>query len=358
MSLNQWTAPPTGPYLGRWFCLVAGVLLLGAVGFCQLSEQVTAGPPEVGRLPDTVIGQADTHYRAGRLPQAEELYRLALTRAAAEERRHCYERLLAIYVQVGRLDQAITLGEQYADWLRTTGPLARARELLLDLGAWYLTLGHHASAESFLRRGMSEVKNLPLSPARRGNALTQLALAVERQGNRVRAAGAWQQVKDFAQRQLNRPPGEVSPQDRIAYARGMVEYFRFHHESTKVPLFLEIQLTEQNRLADWTGKRDTLRLLAANLAAQQDYAEAAKRLREALQVHEKRDPLDRFVRANIACELAAVQQRQGLAAAALQTRQSAIADYKTLWVVRANRPLSPGLALDRSRRRAVGRPPA
>src|SRR5262245_2610590 len=73
----------------------------------------------------SVLRQADEHYQAGRLPQAEAAYRRALVRSGGD-RRHCYERLLTIYTLAGRQDQGVTLGLEYERWLRAEGDLARA----------------------------------------------------------------------------------------------------------------------------------------------------------------------------------------------------------------------------------------
>src|SRR5262249_24087194 len=87
-----------------------------------------------------------------------------------------------------------------------------AREVGLDLGRWYLALGHYADAEPHLRRALADVKGVkPLPPARQITGLTYLALAAEKQGERDPATTAWPAVETV-------PP---APLDRRRPGRGL-----------------------------------------------------------------------------------------------------------------------------------------
>jgi CHAT domain-containing protein len=296
-----------------------------------LAAPAPAVPPEARALQST-LRQADDHYRAGRLPQAEELYRRALTRVAGEKRRHCSERLLLIYAQAGRQDRAIAVALPYERWLRRAGDRSRARDLALQVGGWYLDLGHYALAERHLRRGLADLEDDPLPPAQRATALAQVGVAAQRQGDRARAARTWQEVEKLTQKQLALPARELGLRQRIACARALAGCYRFRGETAKIVSLLEGLLPAYDRLADPDGKRDTLRLLAGHLAAAGQFARAQKHLREALHLQQRHHPSDRLTRADLACELAEVLERQeGQAGAAARVRQGASADYEVIW---------------------------
>jgi CHAT domain-containing protein len=330
MSANAPAAAAS--WIGRWAVRLAA-LALGA-GVCPVGlPGPSAAVSQTSRPPWDTLRQADDHYRAGRLPQAEGLYRSALSQAKGADRKRCYERLLAIYAQTGRQDQAIALGLRYADWLRATGGLARARELALDLGGWYLALGHYAAAEQQLRRGIADLEGIPLPPplqARQITALTQLGVAVEKQGDRARAASVWRQVEELAQGRLERPAQKITPRERLACVHGLVECYRFRGGLGKAIPLLEGLLPAYDTLEDPAGKRDTLRLLAGHLAAGRKFAEAEKRFQEALALHESHFPDDRLTRAELGCELADVLEQRGRTLEARQAREKAAGDYEAV----------------------------
>src|SRR4051812_29499299 len=166
------------------------------------SGAALAEPPGGNLALQRVLRQADTLYQEGKLPAAAELYGRASRLAAGEDRRRCFERLLAIYARVGRPDEAIRVGLEYDRWLGEAGEQSRARGLALEIGEWYLALGHSGAAERHLRRALADLPGAPLPPDRKVKALTGLALALERQGDRTRAGQAWRQVETFACAQL------------------------------------------------------------------------------------------------------------------------------------------------------------
>src|SRR5262249_34950738 len=138
-------------------------LVLG--GFCLGARPGPVVAQDRKRPTAETIRQAGRVYRADRLLPAEALYKSALAHTDGLERRHCLDRLLAIYVRVGRQDQAIRTGEAYARWLRRIGDLGRARELDLDLGRWYLALGHCRDAQKDPDRALADGTGGPPSPA-------------------------------------------------------------------------------------------------------------------------------------------------------------------------------------------------
>jgi CHAT domain-containing protein/tetratricopeptide (TPR) repeat protein len=282
------------------------------------------------------MGRADELYCADRLPQAEALYRQALAAAVGADRRRCFDRLLAIYVRVGRLDQAIQTGLAYSTWSRRTGDPERARELALDLGRWYLALGHYARAEPHLREALADINGAPLPPAREVAALAHLALAAEKQaekqGNRARANQAWGKVEAFARARLDDPRRDLDLPVRIECARRLADSYRFEGRPEKAVPRLEQVLPAFDALKepDPAGRRDTLRQLAGHLAALERHADAEKRLKEALALHQRHAADDRLTRADLSCELADAVERQGRAAEAADLRRQADKDYRAV----------------------------
>jgi CHAT domain-containing protein/tetratricopeptide (TPR) repeat protein len=292
-------------------------------------------------LAETIL-RADELYRAGRLLQAEELYRRSLPEAKGEDRGRCYERLLAIYSQVGRPDQTVGVGLEYEGWLRGAGDRGRAREAALEIGGGYLALGHYTDAEAALRRAVAEgAAGLP--DARKVTALTSLALAAEKRGRRDQADRAWRDVEEFARARLAGPSQEADPHRRLAYVRGLSECYRFQKRPAEAVPLLEAALPLYDRLDDRAGRRDALRALAGHLAADKRPGEAARRLRQALDAHREAAPDDRLTGAELKAELAKALEQQGRAADARDQRRQAEEDFKAVLERRSEgsaRPLS------------------
>src|SRR5262249_21346360 len=133
-------APPTLVWILASLC----VCLLGGA-----ARGVDEPSPEALR-------QAEKKYRAAALEEAERLFKIAVETRDSRQRRYCYDRLLAIYVRLGRFDLALKIGERYRAWLRESNDRVRIRELDLQLGEWYLALGQYREADPCLERSLSE----------------------------------------------------------------------------------------------------------------------------------------------------------------------------------------------------------
>jgi CHAT domain-containing protein len=317
------------------------VALLACAGALAATARARQAPSGPGLSPRQALTQANQWYEADQWLKAEGLYRWALPRLAGREQARCLERLLAIYVRLGRQDEAIRLGELYETKLWASEP-ARARELALDLGSWYLALGHAAAAEAPLRRALAEGKGQTLPAVRRVAALTYLAVAAERQGDRDRARLAWRQVEAFARAQLDAPAQKLDPRQRVALMRGLAESYRFLKRPRDAARLLESLLPLHDRLKDAAEKRETLRLLAGHLADDRRLDEAERRLREALTLHQKHKATDRLACGDLAADLAHVLKRRGRAKDAEPWRKQAVADYEA---VRSNDRAESGQAL-------------
>jgi CHAT domain-containing protein/Tfp pilus assembly protein PilF len=281
-----------------------------------------AHPPDPGKSLFDRFLQAEKHYRKGQFLEAEEFYRQALPEATGEDRGRCYERLLAIYSQVGRPDRTVVVGQEYEEGLRASGDSGRAREAALEVGGGYLALGHYADAEAPLRRALAEGGGALPGP-RRVTALTSLALVVEKQGRRDQAERAWRDVEAFARARL----AEADPR---AYVRSLSECYRFQKRPGDAVPLLEEALPLYDRLHDPAGQRDALRALAGHLAASKRFGDAARRLRQALDAHREAAPDDRLTRAELEAELTGVLEQQRPAKDARDVRRQAEADFKAV----------------------------
>src|SRR5581483_1281059 len=308
---------------------IGGVLL--ALGLIAWPAAMSGQPGDDSIL--ATLRRADALYHAGRILEAEPQYRRALRTRDNADRRHCYDRLLAIYAQVGRQDQAIRTGLEYLRWLRELNDQGRARLLELDLGRWYLGLGHHAAAEPHLREAIRDVKDSPVPAALRISALTCLAIAAEKQGLREQTARAWREVETFALARLNAPARELPLALRIECVRGLADCYRFQGRPAEAIPQLEQVLPLFDRLSkpDWAGQRDTLRQLVGHLLAVKRPADAEKRLREALDLHQRHahtDGDDPLLGAELSCELADVLERLGRTPEAVSLREQAARQYR------------------------------
>ena len=300
-----------------------GVLIVLALA---LGVAVPAAAEDSPLPPGQELLRAERLFRQGQLTEAERAYRRVLPTTAGSSRRLCYDRLLAIYARVGRPDQAIRIALDYEPWARRQQDFGRARELNLALGKWYLALGHGKDAEKYLRRVLEDGKH-PLLSGKRVTALTYLALAAERQGDRGRAAKHWGEVAEIARTRADYHRGNRAPRQRIDWAWRLAESCRFRGRPHEAIPRLERILPLYDRLNDRAGKRDALQLLASLLVDARREKDAERRLREALALQKDLGG-DKLVEADLGAALADVLERQGQVAAAEPLRRRAVRGYR------------------------------
>src|SRR5262249_6543120 len=187
------------------------------------------------------LTRAEQLYHDDRLLEAERLYAQALANLPEEERQRCYDRLLTVYVRLGRPDQVIRLGAGYEPWLVKRKDLARLRELKIELGGAYLALGHSREAETLLEEALGGPRfEGELPPGPRLTVLLRLALAAERRDDQARATRRWKDVEALARSRLETqpPPG---PQERIEVVRRLADSYRHQGRPAEaVPLVKEL----------------------------------------------------------------------------------------------------------------------
>jgi tetratricopeptide (TPR) repeat protein len=279
----------------------------------------------------SVLDRAERLYQDDHLQEAERLFRQGLPDETVEGQRRCYERLLAIYVRLARLDQAIQLGRRYRDWLRDHNQPVREREVMADQGKWYYLLGHLREAEQHLEQALDDTGPPPrLAGKKRLQALTYLAQCAEQRGRHERTSRCWREVEEEALARLAERPAEGS-RERAPIVWALADSYRYQKKHAPAIAQLKKLLPLHDDSEDWLGKRDTLRRLAAHQAADGDPRGAEASYLEALKLHDKYAPKDALTRGYLAHDLAnLLEPQKDRAADAKEWLARAIASYNTV----------------------------
>ena len=156
------------------------LLALAALAFLSVPERAAA------QSATELLERAETSYRRDELLDAERVFREALAVTTGTERRRCYERLMRIYVRVGRQDQAIRLAGPFEALLTEGHDEPRLRQLALEVAECYLALGHYPKAVAQFERSLTTVQEGGLRSRQKLAALTGLARTFELQKDRKR----------------------------------------------------------------------------------------------------------------------------------------------------------------------------
>ena len=297
------------------------------------------GQPASDPGPEAVFQQANKFFEAGKLLDAEPCYLAALKIEDPEKRRKCYDRLLGLYVRLGRQDQAIQIGRRYQDYLKSTGDDGPVRNIALQMGLCYQVLGHVETAATFLEKSLNEQSpGAPLSPALRLTALLTLATGADLRADKERAERFHRRLEKEALAQLVADP-PLSPRDRIDCTWKLAESYQARNFPAKALTYLNPLSKIHLELKDWAGQVETLRL-SGDLEVQLNHPEAAaKNYQSALELHEKHFPLDRLTAADLAKLLALVAKKEKRYKEEQTWRQQALVDYqKVLDDARRTRP--------------------
>jgi tetratricopeptide (TPR) repeat protein len=334
-AMSVWfKLPPASARCPHPLDAVRAVLL--ALGVAVPAGPVAAQPTDGSAS----VQQAEELYKKDRLLEAEKAYRVALETAAEADRPRCHDRLLAIYIRLGRLDLALHNAARYEDWLRRREPTARLRALLFEQGWCYFTLGHHEKAEDYLRRALEDSDLPPLPAEMRLTALMTRAQVAEQRGQRKQARERWSAVELLAAEQLARPEGDVPPADRLSCVWKLAE--SYYAQGKHAPAIDRLSALLKTNL-DPAARRTTLHHLARHYLRQKDYAAAEKALRGALAAHGEVENADELTRGDLAAALAGVLKRQSRSDDAAAWRDKASEAYRAvLREPRLGRPFQAG----------------
>ncbi len=125
------------------------------------------------------------------------------------------------------------MGQSYETFLRNQQEFTRRRELLLDIGSWYIALGHGKEAETYLLDAISaKGSGDPLPPGRTVIALTLLAQAAEKYGDHKRALEFWLDVERTAVAALAEPK-TLDDAQRVRLVWHLADSYRFQKQPDK-----------------------------------------------------------------------------------------------------------------------------
>jgi CHAT domain-containing protein len=303
----------------------------GDMGRCRLWLAVLVClAPVVARAQDgtDAFRRAEREFTAGRYAEAEPLYRRAAASGYDALRITCYQRLMQIYGRLGRLDLAIQSGLRCRELLQHGGAPDGLREVDLQVGECYLVLGHHRTADRYLKRALDPAApGEPLSALGRLTAMQLMARSAERSGDRERASRLWAGVENAALEQLDARRTALTLPQRIELVWNLSDSYRYHGRSGPAIELLLPLLAVHDRLGDRPAKRDTLRRLAGHYALRHQPERAEEYLRQALALNDDSGAAGRRLQGELTEELAEQVALQGRKEEAGRLRRQAAEAY-------------------------------
>lgn len=292
-------------------------LFIGALLLTVAAANASARP-----APDQALAQAERLYKQDRLAAAEPLYRIALE-GAKYERRRAFDQLLALYVRLGRHDQAIQTGRAYEQWLSGQKDNQRLLLLALQMGECYVKLNRWREGGRLVEESLAEPG---LRPAQQARALTLSAVIAEQGGGKQ--ADLWRKAEALARRCL--ADGDARAEDRLSCAACLAECYRRGKDAREAVTKLREVAEIQHRLKDPAGRRETLRLLAERHSALKQHAAAFRCLMGAADLHAEHFPEDRLTAGELCSSLAEAKERLGDRDGARRVRDAAIEHFRAV----------------------------
>jgi CHAT domain-containing protein/tetratricopeptide (TPR) repeat protein len=256
------------------------------------------------------------------LAKAGRLYRVAVQSTAPSVRRRSFDQLLMLESDRGQFDEVVRFGEDYRSWLTTIGDGSRAREVSVQVGLGYYSLGHYRRAERELVDALGDGNN-PLDPALQLGGLTELAHLAERYHNKAGATDRWRRVEKLALRQIE-TVGRANEVRLIEFTRRLADSYRFQERYPDALKRLEALLPIHEERKDPADKSTTVALIAAIQSLQGKPDEADKSLREAIRLRAEPGASDSLAEAELWADLADTQTARDLDEAARTSRVKAM----------------------------------
>jgi CHAT domain-containing protein/tetratricopeptide (TPR) repeat protein len=280
-------------------------------------------------------------FKADKLVESEQQFQAALRLARDDsERAACLERLPAVYVRMGRHDLAIECGLRYQRWLKERDP-KQWREWSVEVGRWYVTLGHTVAAETQLTQALADGSDPGLPDARRLEALLALARVAELRGNAAQTQRYWKEVETTAARRLLDGPEDQRERGELMWH--LAESLRYQQRGDEAIKKYNELLPVLRKLDDTAGQRNVLRRLAALHAGRGEAEKAERCLQDAHALPDDDKRPSRHARADIAAEMTDLLRRQpGRAEDAVRWRDRAAVAYRDLLTDHAPGPAAAG----------------
>ncbi|HEV2971141.1 MAG TPA: CHAT domain-containing tetratricopeptide repeat protein [Pirellulales bacterium] len=304
-------------------CLSTVVLLL--VGL----SSIFAAEPATAPADQTTVLRASAFFAAGRLVEAERMFRDVLAAVDAgslpkQELGHCLGPLVQIYRTWGRNDDALRMAERFRTFLQNAPKLdATIRQQQLDEIALQLVdiltaLNRSDDAEHYLADAIRANQSERGDPTRRLLLLMKSAQLAEAEGDSAKSRERWSQVVaegkvEVARVEKRELPAKVFPDCVAALS---VAYVALEDFSAAIEIkrkLLDVQIARKDRAAEVTTRSEigSLRLQDREFAAARDEFTAALAIEHKLAVGS-------LTEADLESRLAGVLQAQGFVSDAKQ----------------------------------------
>jgi CHAT domain-containing protein/Tfp pilus assembly protein PilF len=318
----------------RLSCLCLAWLLLAGPSAAQAPKKESAAP--VGSL----YLRAEKLYAENRLAEAEKLYRQGLT-GDFTLRRACLNRILPLYARLGRYDQAIRTAAAARPWLLEREEQDRLRLLSLQLGDYYLQLGHARTAEKHLGDALADGPGT-LARVHQVAAWSLRASAAGRLGESQRCRQLWARVERMARGLLEETDARLTPHERMDCLRNLVDSYRQRGLTDSALRELRTLYGLCLQQPDPATQRDVLRELAGLYAERKEHAAAYRCLLGALDRHRQQKDADLLTPGDLCRALARLAGKMRWRERAASWRARAVTFYEA--VLRNPRAGQPELA--------------
>lgn len=290
-----------------------------------LATVVSAQTPPTDSL--VHFKDAEQKYQAGKLFEAARLYHDLTLDDKSPHRDQAFNRVIAIYMQLGRCDQAIQTGNRYLAVLKQSGDAKTSRIVEVQMAACWWALGHHVAAEKLLMQAMGDsLDDFPL-PSQVG-AWELLAHCQAKRGDKDAARRSWRRIEDLVDRRLHKSATPVAERERVQLTGKLAESLRGQELFAQAEAALKSLAAVQDRLGDLAGKRDALKEMAALYREQMKLGEAEDALEEALKLHATLDKKAVIAEADLEAERAEILQLRKRSKDAKVWRDKAIDHYQ------------------------------
>jgi CHAT domain-containing protein/tetratricopeptide (TPR) repeat protein len=310
-------------------------LVLGATQFAAAADSAP-----VPRVDQATVLRAAAFFNAGRLVEAEPLYRAILAAVDAgslpqEELGHCLGPLVKIYFTLGRNDDALLVAERYRAFLQNATKFdAKVRqqeldEVLLELINILAGLARYDDAERQLAEAIDANRTRqPPDAMRRLLLLEKSALLAEAEEDRAKTRDRWGQVvaegqADIARVERHELPADALPDIAAAMTRADESIEDYPAAIAVQRKLLDRQIARQNRTRELQTRAEISRLDVEN----RDFAAARDELTLAV-AQARKAPGGLILAGDLLVQLAQVWHDQGFIIEAKQRWSEAAAIYE------------------------------
>lgn len=285
---------------------------------------------------------AAAHMKAGKLLQAERLYRKVLDQTSTElpgdrqVRVACECNLFDIYFRLGHYDKATRFGLKHKRHLLEHPHAQRLQTTNLRIAESYYALAHYSLARKFAEELLSMSGSQPLDPVEKMQALTLLANVAQQRGEVRTEKRRWDEAEQFGKQILGKNQGVLRLRDQIALGLDLAVAMREQKKFAEAIAQLDDLLTLQSEHNYHTGRREVLAEMATHYQALGNHSRAAECLRQALEIQNLEGQSGELLTADLFRQLAAVLNEQGLSEESHSAALEASTRYRAILQRSAN----------------------